>query len=493
MILLLTFFLWLKVLTQVVFNSIMQLSVLRRGVRRVPSWIGILRDAAKAKEKSLSYDIKIFDEVSWRRKKFSFSQDSWNPAQMSNIVKKKLCLGDEGREYTIIGEAFPFPDKEDCPVVNVPSKLCTLLWDHNSEGDKIMVQLSNDFPPLLWHTIKPTYEAISRIFSEFVDIDAQHMKDHLPYYESVQNGVERMLTERVTESIGLSYMKNKFIEDMRKRDPQTISMDYHLEHNVYLGTSPHFRLVEERFMKTNPFVFGWPLLLSDGNDHMEDTPLRMAAFRTIFSKSLLLFHTRLDLQVDHRQTYLRPDDKIEDVLLDIPLFCTINYPINNRLCGGRPLVQRFNQVMGMSFPTDTPVDILATFAMERVTKGEKEVLTEMNFLAKAANKAPDVERVFRLSENQISSNRIIGQLAYTIIYLALLNYRDFEKEVFHFFKRHTSDLIRVACAKGALLLDRLDLVHQLIQWEPEGRVKLMLESSLSMRRKPTTSSSEAVM
>lgn len=459
----------------------------------MPSWIGTLRAAAKEKEKSLSYDIKIFDEISWRRKKFLFSHDSWNPAQMSTIVKKKLCLGDETREYTVIGEAFPFPDKEDCPVVNVPNKMCTLLWDHNSEGEKIMVQLSNDFPPLLWHTVKPTYDSLSRIFSEFLDIDTQHMKEYLPYYESVQNGVETMLNERLTESMGLSYIKNKFIEDMRKRDPQTISLDYPLEHNVHLGAFPHFRLVEDRFMKNNPFVFGWPLLLSEGNDHMEDTPLRMAAFRTIFSKSLLLLHTRLDLQVDHRRAHLLPDDKIEDVLLDVPLFCTINYPSNKRLCGGRPLVERFNQVMGMSFPTDTPVDILATFAMERVTKGEKELLAEMNFLMKASSKVPDVERVFRLSEDQISSNRIIGQLAYTIVYLALVNYQDFEKEIFHCFKRHKSDLIRVACGKGALLIDRLDLVNELIQREPEGRAKVMLESSLSMKQKSANKSTETVV
>lgn len=446
----------------------------------IPAWISQLRDSAQKKEKTVSYDIKIYDDISWRRKKFTFSSDLWNPSGMSSITKKKLCLGDENREYTIIGEAFPFPDREDSPVINVPNKMCTLIWDHQSSAEKLLVQLSEHFPPLLWHTIKPTYEALSKIFSEFVDVDAEHMKKYLPYYESVQNKMESLLNDRLTETLSPSYIKNKFIEDMRKKDPRNITLDYSNDHNVYLGTFHHFRLLEDRYMKANPFVFGWPLLLSDGNEYLEDTPLRMAAFRTVFSKSLLLFHTRMDLQVDHRQSHLVPDDGIEDIVLEMPLFCTINYPSNTRLCGGRPLVERYNKVMETSFPLDTPVDVLATFAMENVVKGEKELLAELNFLTKAANRTPDVERVFRLSEDQLCSNRIVGQLAYTIIYLALVDYQNYEKDIFNSFRKHSSDVVRVACAKGALILERRDLVEKLLNDEPEGRAKLMLLSSLSM-------------
>lgn len=446
----------------------------------IPAWIPQLRENALKKEKTVSYDIKIYDDLSWRKKKFTFSNDLWNPAGMSSIIRKKLCLGDENREYTIIGEAFPFPDREDSPVINVPNKMCTLIWDHQSNAEKLLVQLSEHFPPLLWHTIKPTYEALSKIFSEFVDVDADHMKKYLPYYESVQNKIECLLNDRLTETLSPSYIKDKFIEDMRKKDPQNITLDYSNEHNVYLGTFSHFRLLEDRYMKSNPFVFGWPLLLSDGNEYLEGTPLRMAAFRTVFSKSLLLFHTRMDLQVDHRQTHLVSEDGIEDIVLEMPVFCTVNYPSNSRLCGGRPLVERFNRVMETSFPLDTPVDVLATFAMESVVKGEKELLAELNFLSKAAAKTPDVERVFRLSEDQLSSNRIIGQLAYTIIYLALVDYQNFAKDIFGSFRKHPSDVVRVACAKGALILGHRDLVESLLDDEPEGRAKIMLQSSLAM-------------
>eukprot|EP00796_Vickermania_ingenoplastis_P007210 gene7210-5067_t len=446
-----------------------------------PSWIPKLKEDIKKSEKAAAYDIKIFDSLSWRRKKYAFDKDWWNPNSMSSITRRKLCLGEEEAEYTVIGEAFPFPDREDSPVINEPRRMCSLLWDHRSPAEKLMIQLSDHFPPLLWHTIKPSCEGLTRIFSEFVDVDAQHMKKHLPYYEQVQNSMETLLKEKLTETMSPSHIKNKFIEDMRKRDPRSVEMDYECEHNVYLGTVPHFRLMEDRYMKMNPFLFGWPLLLSEGNDHLHDTPLHMAAFRTIFSKSLLLLHSRLDMQVDHRLTHLLPDDNIEDVVLEMPLFCTINYPRNTRLCGGRPLVERYNSVMGTSFPTDTPVDVLATFAMEPVVKGEKELMEELRFLAAASEKAPDVERVFRLSEDQLSSNRIVGQLAYTIVYLALIGCeKTFEEDVYKQFCRHPSDLVRVACGKAAQVLGKPDLLHNLIHQEPEGRAKAMMTSALSM-------------
>ncbi|AIN97570.1 hypothetical protein LPMP_200780 [Leishmania panamensis] len=444
-----------------------------------PAWIEQLRQDAKTTEKSISYDIKVYDELSWRRKRFTFDKELWDPMRMSSILRNRLCLGNEGAEYTVIGEAFVFPDREDSPIVNEPQRVCALLWDHNSSTEKVMIQLSEHFPPLLWHTVKPTLGALRKVFSEFLDVDAEHMKKYLPYYEEVQNRIETQMDEKLTGTLSPSHMKDKFIEDMRKRDPRSVELDYPNEYNIFLGLTPHFRVTEDQLMKKNPFVFGWPMLLSDGNEYLEDTPLRMAAFRTVYSKSLLMFHTRLDLQVDHRQTHL-PGDDVEDILLEMPVFCTVNYPTNTRLSGGRPLVQRFNQVMGTSYPLGIPVDVLATFARESTVKGERELLEELKFLTAASQKAPELERVFRVSEDQLSSNKIIGQLAYTIVYLALVNYQKFVEDVFKVYWNHPSDLIRVACAKGAHIVERQDLVEQLIQAEPEGRCKTMLMTTMHL-------------
>jgi len=87
--------------------------------------------------------------------------------------------------------------------------------------------------------------------------------------------------------------------------------------------------------------------------------------------------------------------------------------------------------------------------------------------------------VFRVTEDQLSSNRIIGQLAYTIVYLALINYSRFVEDVFNEFRSHPSDLVRVACAKGAHIVERQDLVQELIEKEPDGRPKTLLLNTMS--------------
>lgn len=440
-----------------------------------PPWAKDLKAASKASEKHISYDIKIFDELAWRKQRFVFKKDSWDPAKMSTILRNKLCLGNESQEFTVIGEAFPFPDRDDSPVINEPQFSCKLLWDHNSPTEKIMIQLSDHFPPLLWITVKPTLEALRKVFSEFIEADAQHMNKYLPYYESVQNGLESTTSEKFGDKLSNVSMKDKFIEDMRKKDPRTITTDWPNEHSMYLGTTEHFRIMEDDLMKRNPFVFGWPLLVGDGNQFMEGTPFRMSAFRTIFSKSMLMLNTRLDLQLDHRQANLAPTDD-DDVVLEIPLFCTVNYPVNARMCGGKALVERFNKVMGTTYPLDMPVDVLATFAREQTVKGVTELLSEMEFLDAASKKVPDVERVIRLSPDMMSGNRIVGQLAYTIVYLSITGYDDFIEKIFHRFENHPADIIRVACAKGAHVFQRGDLIDKLVAREEVGsRVRLMLE------------------
>jgi len=70
-------------------------------------------------------------------------------------------------------------------------------------------------------------------------------------------------------------------------------------------------------------------------------------------------------------------------------------------------------------------------------------------------------------------------LAYTIVYLALMNYPQFVENVFDVYWRHPSDLVRVACAKGAHIVEQQDLVEKLIAVEPEGRAKVMLKSTLT--------------
>jgi len=443
-------------------------------------WINTLRDLAKLSEKSISYDVKIFDEMAWRRRPFQFDRVAWDPNTMSITLKQKLCLGEQDREYTVIGEAFPFPDREDSPVINNPANCCRLLWDHHSPTEKIMVQLSEHIPPILWITIKPTLAALRKLFSEFLEADTQHMKKYLPYYEEVQNKLESREREKFGEGLSDHALKDQFVEDMRRKDPSTLQFDWTENHTMYVGTSEHFRLVEDRYMKESVFVFGWPLLMGDGNHYLENTPLRVCAFRTIFSKSMVLFHTRLDLQLDHRQCKLEAADEA-DILLEIPIFVTVNYPKNTRLCGGAALIERFNKVMGTSFPLTMPIDVIATLLRESNNlKGARELREEMLFLKAASEKVPDVERVIRLSPDMLGSSRILGQLSYIIVYLAIVEYDDWVTDVYQRFCSHASDMIRVACAKGAHISQRDDLVDELVKAEAEGRTKRLIARSKAM-------------
>lgn len=443
----------------------------------VPKWVESLRADAKAAESNISYDIKIYDEMAWVRRPYTFNKQSWDPNTLSTMLRRKLCLGDEHKEYTVIGEAFVFADRNDSPVVNEPAFAGKLLWDHTSKTEKIMIQLGEQFPPLLWLSVKPTLVALRKVFKEFLDVDAEHMKKYLPYYEETQNRIEAMHREKFGEALADFKMRDAFIEDMRRKDPMSFSVDWQNSHNVLLGTVDHFTAAEDKMMKTNPFVFGWPLLLSDGNHHMLETPMRMSAFRTIFSKSLIMLHTRLDLQIDPRQTSMSTED--EDIpVLEVPVMATVNYPTNTRLSGGSALVQRFNAAMGTTYPLDTPVDILGAFAKEMTIKSLAELRADVKFLAAAVAKVPDIDRTIRLAPEFTGHNKLMGQLAFSIIHLALADDPEFEA-TFRDFERHDSEIVRIACAKAAQLVMREDLVRSVIEREPAGRGRLLMERCMA--------------
>ena len=178
----------------------------------VPAWVEALRTDAKASESSISYDVRIYDEMAWVRRPYAFDKQSWDPNTLSTMLKRKLCLGDEHKEYTVIGEAFPFADRNDSPVVNEPTLPAKLLWDHTSKTEKIMIQLGEQFPPLLWHSVKPTLPALRKVFKEFLDVDAEHMKKYLPVYEDTQNRIESRHREKFGEELADFKMRDAFVE-----------------------------------------------------------------------------------------------------------------------------------------------------------------------------------------------------------------------------------------------------------------------------------------
>ena len=49
----------------------------------------------------------------------------------------------------------------------------------------------------------------------------------------------------------------------------------------------------------------------------------------------------------------------EEVRLEGPPFVTITYRPNERMCGGKALVKRYNTVMESNFLLDTPINVIS--------------------------------------------------------------------------------------------------------------------------------------
>ena len=454
-------------------------STVRRAARwyEPPPWLPQLTADAKASEKHISYDIRIFDELAWRSQPFTFESRWWsqrkNSIELSKAMKSALCLGDEGREYTLVGECLPFPDKEDAPVINEPGKFAKLWWEHTSATPKVLLQLHDEIPPLLWLPIKPQLESIRKVLKEFVEVDAEHVKRHLDDVEKLQNKLESRHKEQFGGDLADFKMKDEYMAQMRARNPADLRLEYPNNFHMHIGHLEHFRFAEDRWVKENPFVFGWPMLLSDGNEHLEGTSSRCAAFRTLHSKSLIMLHSRVDLQVDPKLIVLPEKDglsnlrkePLDDAMLEVPLYATVNYPTNTRLSGGAAFVNRFNKACGTSYPGDTPVDVLAALAIEQTHKSVADLRSQLEFYIQAVAKKQPEDRVSRLHPSLTAANRVVGQLAHTILHLALVEDPEWEKQVW--VRNHASvhPMIRIACAKGANILQREDLIRKQIEAE----------------------------
>ena len=297
---------------------------------------------------------------------------------------------------------------------------------------------------------------------------------NLPEYEERQQRIEEASGAQLSsDATNKHTMKDTVMAEMRKKDPSTFELDWEKECNVFVGTFDNPRVVESKFMK-NPFVFGWPLLVGDGNHFLEDKPLRVCAFRTILSKSIILIQCRLDLQIDPRMS----SGENSDLVLEVPTFATINYRPNERMCGGEALVKRYNTVMGSDFPLDTPIDVLSALCREQVCKSTIQIREEIDFLSRVIQKGVEPERHPRLPNILHSSNKVVGQLGYAIVYLACMEDPRWVDDVFQLFHTHDQGMVRIACAKGAGLTHRNDLVKSMVEKEKDDSVRTTIEKFL---------------
>ncbi|KNH03778.1 hypothetical protein XU18_4854 [Perkinsela sp. CCAP 1560/4] len=440
---------------------------------QVPDWLKTLRTEYVDKiqmntAKRNTYDIHIFDPARWTTMQYLFPQESWNPNEMTGIHKRRLSLGDESKHYTQIGEVFSFPSAEDHPIIHESNTPAKIWWEIGSKTPKILLQLNEHFPPSLWLSIAPKLDAIRTLSEEFLQIDSKCMHKNL---KDAEESHEKYLQQLGGGSSNVSekkhQLKDLYLNELRQKDPASFNVDWENDVCIYLGSHNSLAQLERDWMRTNPFIFGWPLLLSDGNSYMEKRSTHLAAFRTLMSKSILLLVNHRDISLNNR------GDTAECLTSETPTFVFVNYPKNKCLCGGEAFVKRFNSLMGTKLPTDLPVDVLALLAREQIVKTVEQIVDETSVFESVVTKGPESERHPRLPAILQSSTRAVGQMAYNIMYLACMQYQDWDT-LFSRLAQHKEATIRLALAKGSMLLGRDNLVRDLAKKEEDYETRCVL-------------------
>ena len=438
-----------------------------------------------ADPKSNTYEIRLFPSPQWNASPFEFHPDLWNPNEMTSVHKRRLCLGDESKTHTLIGEAFAFPAAEDHPIIHEANTPAKLWWDNSSKTPKILIQLSQHFPPLLWLGIVPRLDALKKTLEAFLQVDSQCMQRNLKEAESSH---ERFLKQLGADADTIAdkkhQLKDLYLNELRQKPPSAFAVDWENDTCVYVGSHESMAALERTWMRSNPFVFGWPLLVSEGNPHMENRSTQLAAFRTLLSKSIILIANRRDLQVN-TQSLIGKNQKekkdlevADELTMETPVFLFVNYAKNARLTGGEAFVKRFNSVMGTSLPTDLPVDVLAVLCRETTCRTGEEVLAEARLLDSAIRGgSTEVERHPRLPSLLHSSTRAVGHLAYNIMYLGCMQYPAWEV-VYATFVKHPEGTVRLALAKASMVLQRPELVRSLVEQEKDESIRESLQKVL---------------
>eukprot|EP00667_Euglena_gracilis_P011591 EG_transcript_11845 len=427
-----------------------------------PGWIAEMRRCSDHdKQYTVSYEIDFYNEERFRPTKFTFDPKVWDAIDMPQAVKDKLCLNDPDHEYVLIGEGFTFPDNNDNPVVNSPSVPASFYWDPASPTPKMLIQIGPHFPPALWLPAKPDYPALKRIFSEFLTTDAHMMKKHMLYFE----GLQRQMEERAGTTLAKiqpERMRDLIVDDRRRVDPASIGLDWERTSRLYLGVVDHYQQAEASFMN-NPFLFAWPMMLGHENHHQLESLAKTSIFRTVYSKSMLIVEGREDLQVD-------PTAPAEQqCAFHVPLFATVNYPANQRMCGGAALVRRWNALFGSEHALDTPVDVLAA-CIGNLMAGPASLLANVEQFTKALGSGT-------LSPRE--RNECASSIAMLIAHLAVLRAPTWKTDILERFCFSDVPAIRIACAKGAVELGLRAELQSVARQEPDPRVRQIMDFLLA--------------
>eukprot|EP01013_Petalomonas_cantuscygni_P023719 TRINITY_DN45218_c0_g1_i1.p1 TRINITY_DN45218_c0_g1~~TRINITY_DN45218_c0_g1_i1.p1 ORF type:complete len:544 (+),score=41.85 TRINITY_DN45218_c0_g1_i1:97-1728(+) len=486
-------------------------SLIRRTVpclsRRL-TWPQWLKDVSLADDKwTAQFDISFKHPDSYEEAPFDLKL--LDGCEIHETLRNRLCLNEPSKRYVLVGKAHGFPSPDDNPVISDYGVPAHLYWDASSPTPKLLVQLTPHIPPALWIPIRPSTDALARLFSETLKADLVAGRDDIIFFEKIQSEVETETGRDLADS-DLSLFHERFIDTIRERDPADLTVDFPRFERYLFGYVPDLEAVEVSFLR-NPFVSCFPIVLAERNHHQTDDRVKVCLFRTVASKSVIGLETREDVLASPVLVPSDADDPCHDldaglaradkdlekhVDTRIPAYLLTNFAPNKRMCGAGAVVRRYNHLLGTSFAPDTPVDVIAASipalpqdarsvaAMLRHLLGATETLTkdvaevaEALRIHGAAGRTGDVAHERR---KVLDLNEALVAVASHVVHLAVLRDPAGEwNELTKPLMNHPRAMVRLAVAKGAAELGHRTVVEGILQLETSERNARVFRQLLS--------------
>ena len=470
----------------------------------IPSWVAdFTRDAGGVVSKTAT----------------AYQFRGWEGADAE--TKVKLAKGELSKKYhkILVKDPISFCTPLDNPVESTPEMDCSLWWDAEDDTQRLYLQLGPQFPPLLWFPIKPSSSTVSRIFDDFEQNNTKYLESATPHYEAyLSSGSLALESSELKDSITpqisshstspqstttvssnqiVSWAAPGEVGDLYRRtagllSSLTIKREY--ENNIWyhLGSTVSPEEVESK-MNKNSFLFTrYPMTVISGEQRTKPgpRPVLCTTYRTIFSKSIIMFTTR----DDEPHINVTVSNKKYDE--ESGLYCCVDHPSSVRMSGGAAVVERFNREFGTDYPITTPVDVLGALALFR-SKALSQIEKEYNVVAgtffggtkdavaEVARRQQltlpeedqkylnDLKTLAHSSDSAIAddaSHPVNSQVLQYIRRLAIMKYPDFEQKCFLPFWNLPSKHIRVKVHEACCIAGRPDLADLLLSRESDEYV-----------------------
>ena len=420
-----------------------------------------------------------------------------------------LHRGSPERKYVKIATFGHFPHSLQPPGAENGSEEASILVDPDDKSPRILIQLSEHVPPLLWLPLRPKWLAIQKLTEEISSRMRNYQQRSAPYWERrMQAGERAMLMDEFKEI--------RDHADSEKRDYKEDPILWELVMNViavhsktsngglipgsptrsttlYLGPWACGDVVWESIWKANPFVHSWPAYRSFVGGTLiaetvkrkytpgcEAAPRDFSVWITKYSKSTLVVHHRSDMsylgqmnwaegcsitsrnldtetlnqiRVETYPTFDR--SKPHPDVARYQQFVTIYYPEDMQmLSGGGALIKRYNESMESDIPTDMPLDVVAALMFWR-NHGEEKMMNAFEQFEIQTRGLP-VESHTEARRTLINPFTLMGC---SLAMLGVVKSKSLES-LWERLIGHPSPAIRWGVGKSAQIAGRMDIIRR---------------------------------